>query len=161
MTPDDRGKLVALSASGALLAAVLAPMRQHWRSKARDGFPLSYYPMFSARRKRHGTVTHLVGQTATGSRRLLHYSYAGTGGLNQVRRQLRRTVREGRAGDVAALVASRVATRPRRGDEAVTRVQVVTGRYAYDDFFSGQREPVSEEVHASMTVLRVDEQEPA
>ncbi len=155
MTSDDRDKLVALSASAGLLATVLAPMRQNWRSKARDGFPLSYYPMFSAKRKRHGSVTYLVGHTASGSRRLLHYSYAGTGGgLNQIRRQLRRTVGQGRADEVAALVATRVATRPRHGDDTVVQVQVVTGRYVYDDFFRGQREPVSEEVHASMTVLR-------
>ena len=150
----------AVAAGAALLGAVLWPVRQNWRPRRqrRDGFPLSYYPMFSAKRKRHGTVTYLVGQTATGSRRLLHYSYAGTsGGLNQVRRQLGRTVGQGRAAEVAALVATRVATRPRRGDDTVIRVQVVTGRYVYDDFFRGRREPVSEEVHASMTVLRPTE----
>jgi len=161
VNPDDRDKLVALSASGALLVAVLAPVHQHWRAKPRDGFPLSYYPMFSARRKRHGKVTYLVGETVTGSRRLLHYSYAGSGGLNQVRRQLRRTVGQDRAGEVAAQVARAVARRPRRGDEAVVRVQVVTGRYAYHDFFSGRREPVAEEVHASMTVLRAAKRVPA
>lgn len=152
MIQDDRDKLVALGAAAALLAAVLSPLHQHRRARPRDGFPLSYYPMFSDRRKKHGTVTHLVGLTAGGSRQLLHYSYAGTGGLNQVRRQLYRTVRAGRAEDVAAQVAARIATRPRRGDADVARVLVVTGRYNYGDFFHGQRDPVSEVIHASTPV---------
>ncbi len=152
--PDDRDRLVALLTSGALLAAVLAPLRQHARPDPRDGFPFSYYPMFSARRSAHGTVTHLVGLQDDGARRVLHHGYLGTGGLNQVRRQLNRSVRDGRAQEVATAVAAVVAVRPRRGDGAVTEVRVVSGRYRYDAFFAGDREPVREQVHATATVHR-------
>jgi hypothetical protein len=154
VTPGGRDEVVALLASGALLAAVLAPVRQHWRAEPRDGFPFSCYPMFSARRSAHGTVTHLVGLQDDGSRRVLHHSYLGTGGLNQVRRQLNRSVRDGRAQELATTAAALVAARPRRGDGAVTEVRVVTGRYRYDAFFAGDREPVREQVHATAAVHR-------
>jgi len=152
MTPDDRDKLVALAACGALLTAVMAPVRQHWRPTRRDGFPLSCYPMFTAKRHRHGTVTYLLGVQGDGVRRFLHYSYLGSGGLNQVRRQLRRAVHEGRAAEIASSAATALARSPRRGDRSVTQVLVVTGRYCYDDFFTGNREPVAETVHATAAV---------
>jgi len=52
----SRGALVdgprAASVFGlSLLAAVLWPLRENWRAARRDSFPLSYYPMFSARRR--------------------------------------------------------------------------------------------------------------
>lgn len=70
----------AAAFSAAVLAAVLLPIRQNWREHKRDGFPLSYYPMFSQRRKERVGLLYLVGLTATGERRLIPYSYAGTGG---------------------------------------------------------------------------------
>ena len=152
MTPDGRDKLMALTASAGLLAAVLTPIRQHWCEAPRDGFPLSYYPMFTAKRRRHGSVTYLLGTDANGMRRLLHYSYLGGGGLNQVRRQLRRIVAEGRADEAAAIVAAALEATPRRRDRYVTRVHVVTGRYRYGDFFAGQGDPASEVVHSTVAV---------
>jgi hypothetical protein len=149
---ESRDKAMVLAGGVALLGSVLVPIRQNWRAKPRDGFPLSYYPMFSAKRKRHGSVVHLVGVDAEGERRVLRYSYAGTGGLNQVRRQLRRAVAAGRAQEIADNVASAVSTRPRRSDKSVVEVRVITGRYHYDDFFAGHRQPVDELVHASARV---------
>lgn len=149
----DRADKVRFSlASAALLGVVLGPLRQNWRSTPRDGFPLSYYPMFTAKRRRHGSVTYLLGTDANGERRLLHYSYLGGGGLNQVRRQLRRIVAEGRADEAAAIVAAALEATPRRRDRYVTRVHVVTGRYRYGDFFAGQRDPASEVVHSTAAV---------
>lgn len=154
MSGERRDQVLALAAGGALLAAVLAPLRQHGRRQPRDGFPFSCYPMFTARRARHARVVHLLGVGEHGGRRTLHHRYLGAGGLNQVRRQLARSVREGRAQHVAILVATAVATSPRLGDGEVTQVRVVTGRYRYDTFFAGDRTPVSEQVHASAPVLR-------
>ncbi len=51
---ESRDKAMVLAGGVALLGSVLVPIRQNWRAKPRDGFPLSYYPMFSA--KRSGTV---------------------------------------------------------------------------------------------------------
>jgi len=106
---DRTDKIIFYAASAALLGAVITPVRQNWRPVPRDGFPLSYYPMFSARRRRTGTVTHLVGVDADGRSRVLHYRHAGTGGLNQVRRQIRRSVTEDRADALAERAAGSVA----------------------------------------------------
>jgi len=149
---ETREKLMVVAAGGALLVSILAPIRQNWRTQRRDGFPLSYYPMFTAKRKRHGSVVHLLGIDAEGGRRVLRYSYAGVGGLNQVRRQLRLAVAGGRAQEVADIVATALSRRPRTLDRSVVEVRVVTGRYPYDEFFAGHRHPVDELVHASAPV---------
>ncbi len=73
-------------ASLVLLGVVVAPVRQHWRTTPGDGFPLSSYPMFTAKRRAAGTVTYLIGFDRLGRRMLLPSSVAGPGGLNQVRR---------------------------------------------------------------------------
>jgi len=141
-------------ASAALLGVVLGPLRQNWRSTPRDGFPLSYYPMFSARRWRTGTVTHLVGVDAGGGTRLLHYRHAGTGGLNQVRRQIRRCVAGDRAHALAESVAGSIARSRSAADSGITQVRVVSARYDYDAYFAGNRVPERETVHASAPVDR-------
>ncbi|NJM08485.1 hypothetical protein HC891_23350 [Candidatus Gracilibacteria bacterium] len=40
-----------------LVGAVLAPLIENWRAAPRDNFPLSYYPMFSARRSKRSKFT--------------------------------------------------------------------------------------------------------
>ena len=57
MSPAEPGKAMAAAASLLLLGAVMAPVRQNWRRGGRDGFPLSYYPMFSAKRRATASVT--------------------------------------------------------------------------------------------------------
>jgi hypothetical protein len=140
---------VAMIASAALLAAVLAPMREHWQGRPSDSFPFSCYPMFTAKRSATGTVTHLVGVDGQGRTRVLPHGLLGPGGLNQVRRQLRRAVRKGRAEVTCRLVADRVAAAKGRRYDDVVEVRVVTGTYRFDDYFSGTTRPHLFRVHAS------------
>ncbi|WP_043847730.1 hypothetical protein [Crystallibacter crystallopoietes] len=154
MKTEEQAKLAALAASAALITAVIMPVRQHFSEQPRDGFPLSCYPMFSAKRKQHGRVTHLIGYDAEGTRRILHYSYLGAGGMNQVRRQVRRLAMAGRGEELAVKAADALADRNRKAEAAVVRVEVVTGRYNYEQFFAGNRAPKSEIVHGSAVVLR-------
>jgi hypothetical protein len=159
-TFGENGLLASLlqskAAAGGLslltVGAVLWPVARNWRGKPRDGFPLSHYPMFSAKRAEVVRVNHLVGLDERGERRLLPYRYAGAGGMNQVRRQINKRVREGSADGLCRVVAARVALEETLAD--VTTVQVVTGRYRLADYFSGRREPVSERVRASRPVER-------
>ena len=134
--------------SAAVLAAVLSPLLQYRRPLASrvDSFPLSWYPMFSAKRRRRAWVTHAVGVTADGRRRSLPLDALGTGGLNQVRRQLYRVaVREARPDAFASALAVRVARRRDCAD--VMRVEVVRTRFDLDGCL------ISKRVNGDSTVL--------
>ena len=148
---DER---LATAFSVAMLAAVLLPITQNWRRHKRDGFPLSYYPMFSDRRREKVNVVHLVGLTADGERHLIPYHYAGTGGLNQVRRQLNRLADRGAAGVACEAVARRLAVDGGGPLGHVVTVQVVRGRYRLATYFDGAKEPLSERVFAARPVER-------
>src|SRR5262245_34764942 len=81
-----RGKLGAVYFSLAMVGAAMWPIQQNWREKPRDNFPLSYYPMFSAKRDKIETFYYVLGRDAEGGRYYLHYRLIGAGGLNSVRR---------------------------------------------------------------------------
>lgn len=132
---------LATAYSLALLGAVITPIRQNWRPKPRkDGFPLSYYPMFSARRRATATVYSLIGATEDGARIRLSHKLAGTGGHNQVRRQINRCVAEERTEELCARVAKELTRRNRRATSpfaAVVSVDVIASKFRLDDCFSG------------------------
>lgn len=136
-------------ASLALLSAVLAPVREHWRARPHDSFPFSCYPMFTAKRSAFATVTHLVGVDHQGRTRMLPHGLLGPGGLNQVRRQLHRAVREDRAELTCRTIASRLAGDEDQRYDEVVEVLVVTGTYRFDDYFNGNPVPHRLRVHAS------------
>ena len=151
----ERGERAwAALASAGLLGTVLYPIIQNWRRHPRDSFPLSYYPMFSARRGDTAEVTYAQGVTSSGAHVPLHYSHIGTGGLNQVRRQLRRLVRDGGADETCRRVARRVARAPDSQLRDIVEVRVVTEEFVLDDFSAGQLTSTSEKVHAAHPVPR-------
>lgn len=126
---------VTAALTGALLACVLWPLRQNWRPAhdRQDGFPLSYYPMFSARRRATVTVNYVVVEDRRGGRRFLAHRHLGPGGLNQVRRQLNRMITEGAADVLARDVAARLAGTGAAAQ--IARVHVVRGRFHLDRCF--------------------------
>jgi hypothetical protein len=129
--PGER--LAAGVFSGAMLLAVLSPLLQYRRPPdlRRDGFPLSWYPMFSAKRRRRCWMTYAVGVRPDGSRRFLPSGALGPGGINQVRRQLHRVAVDDRRPELAAAVIAR-RVGGRRDCRDVVRVEVVRGRYDLD-----------------------------
>jgi hypothetical protein len=156
--PGERRFAVGLSAI--MLGAVLYPLRQHLVAKKnrKDGFPLSYYPMFSAKRGETCKVAYGVGVKADGTRVYLPGPVMGTGGLNQIRRQLRRVVREERVPIYAEVVAARVSTH--LGLEDVVRVEIVDGEFNIDECFLNHRIEGVEEVLGSADVIRLPEAAP-
>ena len=132
-----------------LVGAVLWPVVENWRERPTDSFPLSYYPMFSLKRADATTVRYLVGLDARGERRLLPHTCAGTGGLNQVRRQINKLVRADEADALCKLVAADVAARDGEPFSETVTVQVVAGRYRLADFFADKRGSVWERMEAS------------
>lgn len=117
-----------------LLGAVVAPAVNLWREKPRDSFPLSHYPMFSARRGTHVTVTSVRGVDIDGDARPLDSRLAARGGMNQERKQIARAARRDRGDRVARTVAKRLARRDLHPD--VVRVEVVRTAVPLDAYFA-------------------------
>lgn len=135
------------------VAAVLSPVIQNWKEVPKDSFPLSHYPMFSFKRSKSARITYLVGLDADGNRRKIPYRYAGPAGLNQVRKQIGKLVRAGEASRLCENVASKLALESPTPHPEIVTVQVSTGKYVLNDYFSGgKREPDSEEIHATCSV---------
>ena len=115
-----------------IVGAALWPLRQYRRppEQRSDGFPMSYYPMFSQKRGQYGQVAYAVGVRADGVRENLRYKVLGAGGVNQVRRQIERARIRGRIQIHAELLAERIAG---RADCAqFVRVEIVLGEFDYD-----------------------------
>lgn len=147
--------------SALMICAVLWPVQQNFRAKPRDSFPLSYFPMFTAKREGQSKVTYMLGITAQGERLLIPYKFAGNGGFNQVRRQINRRVKGGRAAALCQSVAKRLAKKVSQKENhplaGVVTVQIVTGRYRFAEYFAGNKTPLSEKVHCSCAVARRNE----
>ncbi|WP_119069005.1 hypothetical protein [Rubrobacter indicoceani] len=149
-----RGKAPPAAFGLALIGAVLLPLRENRREAPEDNFPLSYYPMFTANRGRHTTVNYLVGADAAGKRKTLPATLAGTGGLNQVRRQINHSIREGRADELCASVARAVAESRAPELSGIRTVSVVRGAYRLERYFAGETKPHRERVVALCNVER-------
>lgn len=122
----------ALLLGGALVALVAAPVLQHRRKHPVDDFPLSHYPMFSAKRRQHGHVVHLVIDDEKGTTPV-PYHRIGTGGFNQVRRQI---ARRAKTLEGALKMARQVAQKL-----GAPQVRVVRSTFEYDRFFAGDHTP--------------------
>ncbi len=159
MSFEDKygGKLLPALFSAVLSGAVVWPILQNWRETPKDSFPFSYYPMFSAKRGKLTRVTYLAGLDAAGAGHPLPYTLAGTGGLNQVRRQVNRAVREGREAELSETVARNVARSREESLADVEVVRIIKGSYRLSDYFAGHRRAFSERVVAEAKVPRDSE----
>lgn len=128
--PGERTRLAFLAAAS--VSAVLFPLRQHLRAPSDrvDGFPLSYYPMFSKRRRKNTKIVYVVCVHSDGLRHPLPHEVLGSGGFNQVRHQLNRLVRQDRAQIFATTLAARLDRKP--GCRDAVRVEVVRGTFDLD-----------------------------
>lgn len=130
------------------LAVLLSPVAENWKRKPVDSFPLSYYPMFSAKRAATYSAQTIYGVDGSGKRTVLPYRLAGTGGFNAVRRQLRVHVKEKRAAELCRGVAARLSRSSRRELAGIREIRIATQTHNVDAFFAGERTPLSEKVHA-------------
>lgn len=137
----------------ATLLVLASPIVQNWRSKPVDSFPLSYYPMFSAQRGTTFTGQSIVGVDERGQRRVLPYQFAGNGGFNQVRRQVRAKVKAERSAELCAGVAKRLRRSRRDEWHQLRAVQVLTVTHDMKKFFARGPSQISEHVHADCAVL--------
>ena len=110
---------------------MLAPSSQNFSSDPQDGFPLSYYPMFTKKRGRTTKIHHLLAFDADGGTISVPGRCFGPGGMNTIRRQIRRKIQEGRAQDILDAVVERLPSCPLPPRWA--RLAVVTSTYRLDE----------------------------
>ena len=149
--PASRGKWLAGAFSLAMIVTVSWPVVENWKPEPRDSFPLSYYRMFSEDRADRQRLTYLAGIDDRGNRYLIPYQFAGTGGMNQVRRQINRRVEQGEAVELCRSVAARLRRSARR-PPGVAWVEVITGTFRMSTYFAGNRAPLEENVRARCAV---------
>ncbi len=148
-----RNKNYAFFFSLVILVAILWPIRQNWQPKPKDDFPLSYFPMFSYKRGATYKVNYLIGYDAQGNRYCIPYRFAGSGGFNQVRRQINKKVKRGKANAVLDKVKEQLAKSQEVPYVHLTRIALVTGEYHLDKYFlNNHKTPLYEEVLAEKTI---------
>jgi hypothetical protein len=109
--------------------------------------------MFSARRRATARTIHLVGIQRDGGRVCIPHHCVGTGGLNQVRRQIGRACGAGGAPALCATVAGRIARDA--AYDGIRAVQVVESSYRIDDYFLRRDALAAERVLAISEVVRL------
>ena len=150
-----QGKLLPALFSIFLILLVLSPIIENFRAKATDGFPLSHFPMFTSKREATASVTHLVGLDASGNRYVIPHRFAGTGGMNQARKQISKSARNKvDAPKLCQTVAEKVAARRGERYGKIVKVVIVSGEYNLNDYFAGAKNPVEEKVRVSCDVKR-------
>lgn len=117
-----------------IVGTVIAPIVNQFRDAPRDSFPLSHYPMFSARRGHDIGLSFLRGVRADGAVVRIDSRLAVRGGMNQERKQLAAIAkRHTRARKTAERVARRIAQRELH--PGVVAVELVRGRFVLADYF--------------------------
>jgi hypothetical protein len=130
-----------------VLVTLMWPVHENFEKRPNDDFPLSYYPMFSHKRKATYSMPYVVGYDSLQNRYFIPYKYAGTGGFNQVRRQMRQMVREDRHEELIDRVVKRLEDSKHAPFDKLQRIELVKGKYHFEDFFlHDQREPISEKL---------------
>ncbi|MBK9337873.1 MAG: hypothetical protein IPM98_15540 [Lewinellaceae bacterium] len=148
-----QSKSLAAVCSFIILAAIVWPVQENLKRKPKDSFPLSYFPMFSQKRDSVYTVSYLVGYDAQGRELLVPYCYAGSGGFNQVRRQINKKVKQGKGVALTEKVAKRLAKTDRAPYNRLVRVALMTGTYHLDHYFlHRQKTPLQESLVAETTI---------
>ncbi len=150
-----RTKLSAAIFSALILFAIMYPIKENWQASPKDNFPLSYYPMFSHKRDSTYSVNYFVGYDAQDNRILVPYKFAGSGGFNQVRRQINRKCKEGEAKALTKKVAKRLAKSEEVPYNTLVRVELVKGTYHLDNYFiKGDKNPIKEKVLSKRKITR-------
>ncbi len=128
----------AIIISFIILGLVLSPIVENWSSKPKDSFPFSYYPMFSKKRKATYGVYYFVGYDMDQNRHIVSYKLAGTGGFNQVRRQIKKAARSDKALEFTQKVAERISQKKGLPYSELQRIELVKGYYHLEKYFLKQ-----------------------
>ena len=151
------GKPGAALASLIALLFVFSPITENWADEPKDGFPFSYYPMFAKERGATEHVYHVIGLDSLGKRYDLPYQLAGSGGFNQVRRQIRKRARDGGGERLIRQVARRVGEREGKPYDDLVELRLIRGTYRTEEYLlHGDREPAKEKIYATHQITDDD-----
>jgi len=118
-----------------VLGAVLYPVTENWAEKPKDSFPFSYYPMFSKKKDKVYGLSYVVGYDTTGIKKNIPYRLIGTGGFNQVRRQIRKAVKKEAGVPFLRRVANRIHKKDKKLHAELSRIELVKGYYNLENYF--------------------------
>jgi len=143
-------KHLAIWGSVLLIAVILAPIKENWKAKPKDSFPFSYYPMFSKKRGETYGMYYLLGVDTLGQRHFLSYKLAGTGGFNQVRRQIAKCAKKGDGSELLDRVEQQLKRKKKPFSYSLSEIKLVKGEYHLEHFFEDmERLPIAEKVMAT------------
>ena len=149
-------KTAAVLLSAGLMITVLAPVAENLRATPEDTFPLSYYPMFSFKRDSLYSVYHFVGRDSENESINIPYKMVGTGGFNQVRRQVNKMVKEEKEVELIQKVAKKLERTRVEPYSLIEEVSLVKGTYHLEKYFStDKQQPVRLKVIASQNIERL------
>ena len=138
-----------------LLGAILAPITENWQAKPKDDFPLSYYPMFSYKRGETYSLRYVVGYDANGERYKIPYKVIGTGGFNQVRRQINKRSKRGEGEVLLTQVADRIVGYDKKPYSDLVQLKLVKGTYHFDTYFlTDDKSPIKEKIISEKKIDR-------
>jgi hypothetical protein len=144
-------------ALGSLLMLILLawPVGQNRAKQPVDDFPLSYYPMFSHQRDTSYGLYYIVGYDSLRQRYTIPYEIIGSGGFNQVRRQINRQAKNGQGDQLLETVAQRLAAKKSAPWQHIQAVKLVKGYYHLERFFEPDGKlPLREKIIAQQPVIR-------
>lgn len=139
-------KTAVIIFSIAMALALLWPIAENWKQTPTDNFPLSYYPMFSAKRDPHYTVNYVVGYDSAHNRHIIPYKYIGAGGLNQSRRQLNKNINRKKYNKVANSVVKRIKRSKQSPYKEIREIHLVQGTYELDNYFAEEPTVADEKI---------------
>lgn len=143
-------KHLAIWGSALLIAVIIAPIKENWKAEPKDSFPFSYYPMFSKKRGETYGMYYLLGVDTLGQRHFLSYKLAGTGGFNQVRRQITKRAKKGEGRELLDRVEQQLKRKKKSFSRALSEIYLVKGVYHLERFLLQEEMlPMEETILAS------------
>lgn len=131
-------KSKAMLVTAVVMLIVLFPVKENWAEKPKDNFPLSYYPMFAKKRDNHYGMYYVTAMDTLGQKMKISYKLIGTGGFNQVRRQISQARKTESGRPFLKKVAMKVERKSPDLHGRLTSISLVKGYYNLEGFFVEQ-----------------------
>ena len=111
--------------------------------------------MFSYKRGETYSLRYVVGYDANGERYKIPYKVIGTGGFNQVRRQINKRSKRGEGEVLLTQVADRIVGYDKKPYSDLIQLKLVKGTYHFDTYFlTDDKSPIKEKIISEKKIDR-------